>query len=78
MINTADERKANLIEKNKSHILKHTIDDAKSYQSSKYTIYTKYNYQYILTGDHTIFLIKKKFFRKMVINVPRFLEIHGP
>ena len=37
-------------------------DDAKSYQSSKYTIYTKYNYQYILTGDHTIFLIKKKIF----------------
>jgi len=28
MINRADERKANLIEKIKSHILKHTIDDA--------------------------------------------------
>ena len=28
--------------------------------------------------EHTIFLIKKKIFRKMVINVPRFLEIHGP
>ena len=30
--------------------------------------------------DHTIFLKKnhKKNFRKMIINVPRFLEIHGP
>ena len=29
--------------------------------------------------EHTIFLKHhKKFFRKMVINVPRFLEVHGP
>ncbi len=32
--------------------------------------------------NHTIFLKKhpqhKKIFRKMKINVPRFLEIHGP
>ena len=29
--------------------------------------------------EHTIFLKHhKKNFRKMVINVPRFLEIHGP
>ncbi len=38
-------------------------DDAKSYKSSKNTIYTKYNYQYILTGDHTI-SHKKNFLEK--------------